>query len=281
MRNMNSYENITNNILAWAKQHDNVRAVILIGSQARTIENADAWSDLDLIVIAEDVSEYIQTTAWIHEFGTPLLTFTETTFDESWERRVLYEGFLDVDFALSDPAGFKTSLELGEVRKIFQRGYRVLLDKDDWSACIDRADEVSRDHDMLPQIIINEIHDYWYHCVWITKKLQRGELWTAMDCLNCYMKTKLLRMIEYFTSLSGDKPIDTWHKGRFLEKWAAPSVLQCLSGSFADYDEQALTLALHHQMELYHDIASQVAASQGISYPTDQVQTIKEWILKI
>ena len=132
---------------------------------------------------------YIQTTSWIHEFGTPLLTFTETTFDESFERRVLYEGFLDVDFACSDPAGYSTSLKNEGVRDIFRRGYRVLLDKDDWSCFIDRAYNVSQRHDISPQMILNEIHDYWYHCVWTAKKLQRGELWTAMNCLNCYMQT--------------------------------------------------------------------------------------------
>ena len=267
---MNSYEIITNSILEWAKQHENIRAVILIGSRARTSEKADKWSDLDLVVIAEDISEYIQTTSWIHEFGTPLLIFTETAFDESYERRVLYEGFLDVDFAFSDPAGCKTSLEFEGVRDIYRRGYRVLLDKDDWSSCIDRACKVSQRHDISPQMILNEIHDYWYHCVW-----------TAMNCLNCYMKTKLLRMLEHMTTLSGEQTIDTWHNGRFLEKWADPSIVHRLQGSFSDYNRQALTLALQHQMEVYHDMASHVAARQGISYPTDEIQTIKDWILKI
>ena len=130
-------------------------------------------------------------------------------------------------------------------------------------------------------MILNEIHDYWYHCVWTAKKLQRGELWTAMNCLNCYMKTKLLRMLEHMTTLSGEQTIDTWHNGRFLEKWADPSIVHRLQGSFSDYNQQALMLALQHQMEVYHDMASHVAARQGISYPTDEIQTIKDWILKI
>ena len=52
---ISSYEIITNSILEWAKQHENIRAVILIGSRARTSEKADKWSDLDLVVIAEDI----------------------------------------------------------------------------------------------------------------------------------------------------------------------------------------------------------------------------------
>ncbi len=129
-------------------------------------------------------------------------------------------------------------------------------------------------------MILNEIHDYWYHCVWTAKKLQRGELWTAMNCLNCYMKTKLLRMLEHTTTLSRGEAIDTWHNGRFIEKWAAPSIIHRLQGSFSDYDKQARKLALQHQMEVYHDLAAQVAAKQGVSYPTDEIQKIRDWILK-
>jgi aminoglycoside 6-adenylyltransferase len=64
---MNSYEIITNSILEWAKQHENIRAVIMIGSRARTYEKADQWSDLDILVIVEDISEYIQTNSWINK----------------------------------------------------------------------------------------------------------------------------------------------------------------------------------------------------------------------
>lgn len=277
---MNNYKAIIDNILTWAKRHTNIRTVILIGSQARTIEHADVWSDLDMLLIADNISEYIQTTSWIAEFGTPLLTFIETAFDASYERRVLYEGFLDVDFALSEPEGFKASLASGEVRTIFQRGYRILLDKDDWSSALEQACALPQRPEIAPQKVLNEINDYWYHCVWVTKKLQRGELWVAMNCLNCYMKTKLLSMIELMTTRSADQVIDTWHSGRFLEKWADPSIVQRLPGSFTDYDAHALRVALHHQMELYHDMASHVAASQGLSYPTEEIQKIMDWIMK-
>ncbi len=94
------------------------------------------------------------------------------------------------------------------------------------------------------------------------------------------MKTKLLRMLEHMTTLSGGEAIDTWHNGRFIEKWAAPSIVHRFQGSFSDYDEQALRLALQHLMEVYDDMASQVAARQRVSYPTDEIQKIRDWILK-
>ena len=275
---MDGYEAILTRILEWAQTNQDVQAVILIGSRARTVERADDWSDLDLIIIADHISDYIQNSGWISAFGAPLLTFTEEVFDGSYERRVLYEGFLDVDFAFSDPEAFMASLEIGGVRDIFRRGYRVLLDKVNWMSRIQGMNLSIPQHQFSPDALLNEIHDYWYHCVWTAKKLQRGELWTAMNCLNCYMKNKLLFMIEVDTKLSEQGETDTWHNGRFLEKWADTTIVSGLAGSFGDYDRKSLVLALHHQMRLYHQVASRVAIQKEFAYPGDQIQEIEKWI---
>jgi aminoglycoside 6-adenylyltransferase len=277
---MNSYDIIINKLVEWATRHEDIRALVLIGSRARSSDPADKWSDLDVLVIAQDISVYVQTADWICAFGTPLLTFTETAFDGSVERRVLYEGFMDVDFALSDPDGFRRELALDAVRAIFRRGYRVLLDKDGWQDLIQEQCGAPQDHALSRDEIANEIHDYWYHCIWLTKKVQRGELWTAVRCLNGYMQAKLLRMIEISSRLAGGDGVDTWHNGRFLEKWADPAIIERLQGCFADYDLSALKRALGQHMDLYHDLAWGVAAKLDIPYPHEERQQIIEWIDK-
>lgn len=277
---MNSYDIIINKLVEWATRHEDIRALVLIGSRARTNDPADEWSDLDVLVIAQDISVYVQTTDWIRAFGKPLLTFTETAFDGSVERRVLYEGFMDVDFALSDPDGFRRELKLDAVRAIFRRGYRVLLDKDEWQALIQQQCGASQDHALSRDEIANEIQDYWYHCVWLTKKVQRGELWTAVRCLNVYMQAKLLRMIEISSRLAHEDGVDTWHNGRFLEKWADTVIIGRLKGCFADYDLPALKRALRKHMNLYHDLALDVAVKLDIPYPNEARQQVLEWVNK-
>ena len=277
---MSNYEALIQNIQSWAQKTENVRALIIIGSRARTTEKADEWSDLDLLLVAHDVTEYIKTSDWLEIFGKPLLTFTEQAFDDSYERRVLFADFLDVDFALSGPEELKTSLTIGAVRDIFQRGYQILVDKDDWTIRLSNLEFSQQEQPLSPDHINNDIHDYFYHCVWTAKKLQRGELWTAMNCLNCYMKNKLLHMIETHARLFGEGKVDTWHNGRLLEKWAAPTITQRLPGSFTDYNQDALVAALHHQMTLYHDIATQVANKLDILYPLESVENVQSWTLR-
>ena len=87
-------------------------------------------------------------------------------------------------------------------------------------------------------------------------------------------------MLEHHAFLSEVKTDEAWYTGRFLEKWAAPAIVRRLPGSFSDYDGQAMILALQHQMAVYDEAAVEVAAHHGITYPVDEIGTIKDWILK-
>jgi aminoglycoside 6-adenylyltransferase len=277
---VSKYDTLAQKIVNWGHQTENIRALIILGSRARTSHPADELSDLDLLVITTNMKAFIASADWLQEFGSPLLSFTEPTFDSSYERRALFDDFLDVDFDLSEPGQFKESLKFGAVRDIFQRGYHILLDKDDWTSIITNLDPAPPQQVSSPAQISNEIQDYWFHVVWSAKKLQRGELWSAMNCLNCYLKNKLLHMIETHTILFAEGEIDMWHNGRILEKWSAPTISQRLPGSFADYDVQPLAAALQHQAALYHDLASQVAVKLNISYPHESVTTIQTWTVQ-
>jgi aminoglycoside 6-adenylyltransferase len=276
---MNTYDTLMKKITTWAQHTENIRALAVIGSRARKSQPADEWSDLDLLVITTNMNAYIESAEWLQEFGAPLLSFTEPTFDGSFERRALFDGFLDVDFALSEPEQFKESLKFGAVRDIFQRGCTILLDKDDWTKTIANLTPPPPRPPLSAAELRNDIQDYWFHVVWTTKKLQRGELWSAMNCLNCYMKNKLLHLIEAYTILFEGGEIDTWHNGRLLENWSSPTITQRLPGSFSDYDTHALAAALQHQMSLYHDLAAPISAKLDIPYPYDAVQAIQSWLM--
>ncbi|MBN2536631.1 MAG: aminoglycoside 6-adenylyltransferase, partial [Spirochaetales bacterium] len=277
---MNGYDVIISNIEKWATANTQIRAAIIIGSRARRKEPADKWSDLDIIIITHDISEYSMTDDWIKTFGIPLVIFKETAFDGSLEKRILYDDFHDVDFVLMNEEGFKSTLQLEEVKTIFHHDYTVLVDKDNIQKYIGKTQEKMHTG-ITDEMIMNEIQDYLYHCVWIVKKVKRGELWTALNCLNCYMKNKLLCLIELYTQSLSGKEKYTWYNGRMLERWAPASLLTKLKGCFADYDTQILKDALLHQMEIHHELAETIAKIRNIPYPVQQRKAILQWIGEI
>ena len=56
-------------IIAWALAQEGVRAMALVGSGARQDHPADQWSDLDLVLVADDPQAYLGSTAWLAELG--------------------------------------------------------------------------------------------------------------------------------------------------------------------------------------------------------------------
>src|SRR5947208_14355963 len=96
-----SADELLERFLLWAEQREDIRAALLVGSRARTDRPADAWSDLDIVLVTTDPERYAADGAWVAELGTPWLTFVEeTAVGNERERRVLYEDSVDVDFAI-------------------------------------------------------------------------------------------------------------------------------------------------------------------------------------
>ena len=51
---MNRYDELLKRLLAVCKAQPEIKAVIIVGSQAREISKADEYSDLDLIIACSD-----------------------------------------------------------------------------------------------------------------------------------------------------------------------------------------------------------------------------------
>ena len=132
-----AYEQLIERFIQWAQTEDNIRAAVVIGSRARLDHPADEWSDLDILIFASNPEPYWATTNWLHHVGNPWLTFVEPTPDgNGFERRVLFEGGLDVDFVPGPVADLQAMMDQGfppDIADIIHRGVRFLVDKDGFS----------------------------------------------------------------------------------------------------------------------------------------------------
>ena len=54
-----SLDELLERFLAWVEPRPDIRAVVVIGSQARAERPPDAWSDLDLLVVSLDPQFYL------------------------------------------------------------------------------------------------------------------------------------------------------------------------------------------------------------------------------
>lgn len=261
---MDRYFEIKQRLWNLAETNDGLLAVVAFGSSAREYAGKDAYSDLDLILVCRDPGDWLYGNL-PETLGEIKLSFVEPTFADGMERRILYDGSLDVDLILLTPEQMEQAVNSGVAAEVLGRGYTVLYD------AIKIGDRLKHIHAPAPrrgmteQEFLNTVNDFWFHTVWSAKKILRGELWTAKMCIDAYMKNLLLKMLE--ESEADTK--DVWHNGRFLEKWAGDDVVAALDGCFAHYDRADMVLSLTNTARLFGRMARRAAQIRGFSYPDE------------
>ena len=254
----------------WARTRPDVRAAVVVGSHARIGVPADRWSDLDVILIVDDPEPYAADSTWVAEFGTPVFTFLEETpGGEQRERRVLYETGEDVDFPLFPLSALDRLESSANAAATLRRGYRVLVDRIDLEERLGRLASTTPGITAAAQGEFTELaSDFWYHALWSAKKLRRGEVFTAIECLDGYMKARLITLLEWHAR-AVDPSVDTWHGGRFLERWADPGALSALEGAFAHYDIRDVARALWETVDLFQGLEDETARRLGLEVELD------------
>jgi aminoglycoside 6-adenylyltransferase len=257
-------------IADWAREREDVRAAVVVGSQARIDVPADRWSDLDVLLFVDDPERLAEDAAWVEAFGAPVLTFLEpTAVGQSVERRVLYETGEDVDFPLLEASRWRELAGSRESSIVISRGFRVLHDE---LGIADALGSVSPPVESGPpptQAAFAELaSDFWYHALWVAKKLRRGEVFTAKGCLDGYLKARLVTLLEWHAG-AVDPAVDTWHDGRFLERWADPGALAALESAYAYYDLRDVARALWETIDLWQGLEEETAARLGLRIEHD------------
>jgi aminoglycoside 6-adenylyltransferase len=277
---MNQYDALIENLLAWALSSGEIKAAVMVGSRARADRPADEYSELDLALVVSDPELFLTTNRWLDALGYLWLSFVEDTVGGGKERRVLFEGALDVDFILFPVQGIQQTLAMGEVQSLLNRGYRILMDEigliDDLAAIPPFAQAMPPS----PIEFTSLVNNFWYHSVWAAKKLCRGELWMAKSCVDSYMKELLLRMIEIHAHAANGWQYDTWHSGRFLDQWVEQKVRDSIQFIFARYNKDEIGRALLETMELFRLLAIEAAEKLGFEYPADADKHVTEWVKK-
>jgi len=277
---MSSYENIIDNTISWAKNEEDIRALLIVGSRAREYYPADEWSDLDLVIITRNPKVYIQDTGWIKLISEPEITFIEgTAVGNELEVRVLFDGGLDVDFAIVPLDIFVRNINV--FSPVATRGIKVLIDKEGMFSNLNLNREKVQHKIPSGFEFTNLINDFWYHSVWTTKKLLRGEIWTAKLCCDVYMKNTLLRMIEWHSLSRNNWDYDVWHSGRFLEQWADPRIIEGLKKAYAYYDKKDIERTLLETMNLFRMIATETSETLGYNYPENEDRYATELVREL
>jgi aminoglycoside 6-adenylyltransferase len=254
-------------VAAWARAPHDLRAVLLVGSQARVDSPADDVSDVDLVLFVDDPERYLHDTGWLESFGEPLLTFLEPTAVGGFEeRRVLFRDGLEVDFAIL-PAPVATAPP-PEAQAVLARGFSILYDGIGLAAW--EATGLTASPPPTQERLDHLSNDFWYHLLWGAKKLQRGEVLLAKQACDCYLTERIVQLVRWRAHEQ-----DTWHGYRFFERWAGEQTREALGPTFAQYDAADIGRALRAKGELFGELEHDVAQRFGLVEPVDRGEILR------
>lgn len=269
---MGNYEILKRKMIDAAKS-SNVKLLMIIGSYARKTDSADNYSDIDFIIVTDEPD------GWLYgeipkKLGDMKISFIEPTLGGGVERRGVYDDYLDVDMVVLTEAQFRGALAEGVISHVAGRGYQVLYDTADLASVLPDIQEGKSYHPSMSEAdFTNMVNDFYFHVIWATKKLCRGELWSAKMNIDAYLKNYLLKMIELYCYTK--YKCDVWHDGRFLDKWADDDIKSKLIDCFAHYDFEDMKKALDATEKLFARLAGEIAKMLGYEYP-DEAQKYAE-----
>ena len=270
-------------LLAWAENNPDVAGVVILGSQARRESPGDRWSDLDLLVFADAPSRLIESDDWLCAFGRPVcITREKIPLDSMsavwYVTRPLYDDFRALDISIVASGRMEEFLTVNA--ELHSHGYEVLYDRD--RPALERKILESiraAASPGLPEVKEADfrylVSDLLYHVIWAFKKIKRGELWTAVSCVNCYMKGNLLQLIEMHNAAGARRATELMFDGRLLESRIDPRVRDTLRACFARYDEADAADALGGLMDAIELIARDISASTGFGLDEGMFEDIR------
>lgn len=274
---MDRYVEIKNKIVELATTDSDIKAIVAIGSSTRNDIKADEFSDLDLIIATDDVEKWFSN-EYPKLLGNVSVSFIEPTLGGGKERRCIYENDLDVDMIVFTPDQFKKALEDGVAGWVMNRGYKILYDSENFGDLINRYVKPGHSNPtMTEEEFVNRVNDFYFHNIWASKKLKRGEIWSAKMCVDAYLKNHLLKMIEFYCHKANGT--DVWHDGRFIDRWAGEEIIGELKNCFAHYESRDIMKALLATHNLFSEITKKIAKNEGFKYPDKAEICAKQYLL--
>jgi aminoglycoside 6-adenylyltransferase len=241
-------------VVAWARGEDNVRAVVLTGSVARGEDAFDELSDLDLELYVTDPAGLLDHDGWYEPFGEVLVV--EALQNPGWHpTRLVYYAEGKIDFMVAP-------IDVLVRGVTYDRPFQLLLDKDNLHAAIRRRP---------PQHFARPTPSEFFHCVhcfyaaaimW-AKYLARNDPWSA-KVRDWDTKKLLLQMLEWDHKARKGWDFDTCHNGTHLREWADPQLLDSIDACWSAISRQDSARALLKSLSLFDALSARTAIALGI-----------------
>lgn len=269
--------NMLDTILTWAQKEENIRALVLTGSRARS-DSPDFLADFDIALFVTDPRPYLTSDSWLRAVGNFWVSIPEKMYvgarEEAHTLLVIFEGGVKVDFAFFPPDVLKKFDASGNFAALCAAGYKVLLDKDDIAATLQTVRLPARcGQKPTPEEFDMLVKEFFFEVYHVAKYLHRHDLWIA-KFRDWSTKELLLCMLEWHAKAIHGWDHDTRHQGKEMHEWVDPEAWTVLQNCFGRFDAADSWRALETTVVLFRRVAQETAGRLDYTYPREVDQNI-------
>jgi len=250
-------------IIDFARNSDNIRAVVFQGSYVNPNVTLDEFSDLDPLFYVRNVEEFVENDVWKRCFGNPISEFNdegESYEGEKWYTRltIFSDGFkIDFGFQSTKLAKYANEMPL----------YKVYLDKDGIVPKPETEDE-RKFFVVKPseREFLDRINEFYYDTSYIAKALIRNEIF-FVKYMESVLQKKIRILLEWYIGLQYDFQVNTGIKGRYFRRYLNDADWNLLMKTYADGNNRNIAVALFASYDLVGHIGRHLAKELGYSFP--------------
>ncbi|CAG0928598.1 Aminoglycoside 6-adenylyltransferase [Thermoflexales bacterium] len=254
-------------ILSFARECDEVRAVVMNGSRVNPNAKKDPFQDYDIVYYVRDVEPFRRNMDVVKYFGEiMILQLPEDMSDPPPEGDGHYTylmQFMDgTRIDLSFNALHQTTVTLKDSLSL------VLLDKDNLLGELPPPSDAG----YLPQKPSAKAFDdccneFWWLNPYVAKSLWRAELIHAKYILDTLLREQLLKMLRWYFGVQTDFQKSSGKLGKYLKGQIDAELWALLEGTYSDSQLDHIWEALFSMDDLFRQSAKSVANCFEFNYP--------------
>ena len=251
-----------NEIIQWGHEEEPVKAIILVGSRARSHES-DRFADYDLSIFCDDHTRYTGSEAWLSRFGKVWICVKEKVAykqNSFPSRLVIFEGGTKIDFVF-----FPVSLCQKITHTLpleYTEGYKILLDKEglakNWPVPQTEAKAIKPSEEEFSRIV----QEFWFEVYHVAVSLKRGDLWTT-KLRSWSAQNFFLQMIKWHSEAKNNWTHTVPSAGKRMDQWVESGIWNELHGVFGQFSPEDSWKSLFNMMKLFDRLVRETGVHLG------------------
>lgn len=266
-------------LIKWCETNDNIRTVILTSSRANPNSSTDILSDYDIELYVNEILPFSTNDDWLKLFGPIMFRWPlkpESTWSANWLTRLIqFRDGTRIDFQITE--------QKPEYHSNFDAGYKVVIDKDNNTVNIKKADYKNLFIKKPTQLEFQKkVNAFFWDILYVAKSLWRDELFYAKYMFDNVIRFNFLQIIvEWYIGLNHNWEISTNKCGRYFKQYLEPEIWKQIEETFTGAQISENWKALYKMIEIFSLLAKNISKRLNFDYPDELEKNVIDYIKKI